>query len=80
MPVNDLRDWIDCIDGLGQLRRVDGADCDEGIGGLTDLYMEKVGRPALLFDRIPGYPPGFRVLSNVTTAPRARGRDPGDSA
>ena len=69
MPVNDLRDWIDRIDGLGQLRRVNGAGCDEEIGALTDLYMERVGRPALLFDGIPGYPPGFRVLANVTTAP-----------
>ena len=27
MPVNDLRDWIDRMDGIGQLRRVNGANC-----------------------------------------------------
>ena len=70
MPVNDLRDWIARIDALGQVRRVNGADCDEEIGAITDLYMERVGRPALLFDEIPGYPPGFRVLANVTTSPQ----------
>ena len=70
MPVNDLRDWIDRIDALGQVRRVNGADCDEEIGAITDLYMERVGQPALLFDEIPGYPPGFRVLANVTTSPQ----------
>ena len=70
MPVNDLRDWIARIDALGQVRRVNGAECDEEIGAITDLYMERVGRPALLFDEIPGYPPGFRVLANVTTSPQ----------
>jgi len=69
MSVRDLRDWIDRIDGLGQLRRVNGANCDEEIGAITDLYMERIGRPALLFDEVPGYPKGFRVLSNVTTSP-----------
>ena len=80
MPVSDLRDWIDRIDAQGQLRRVDGADCDEGIGGLTDLYMEKVGRPALLFDNIPGYPPGFRVALQRDHIARTSGRHPGHAA
>ena len=55
--------WVRCA-------RVNGAECDEEIGAITDLYMERVGRPALLFDEIPGYPPGFRVLANVTTSPQ----------
>lgn len=69
MPIEDLRDWIDRIDAIGELRHVTGANCDEEIGAITDLYMERIGRPALLFDAIPGYPRGFRVLSNVTTSP-----------
>src|SRR5262249_12100253 len=36
--------------------------------------------PALLFDRIKGFPPGFRILTNATTTPQraalALGIDP----
>ena len=68
MPVADLREWIERVDELGELTRVDGADTASEIGGLTDLYQWNMGNPALLFDHIKGYPPGFRVLSNVLTS------------
>jgi 4-hydroxy-3-polyprenylbenzoate decarboxylase len=68
MPVADLREWIDRVDAVGELTRIDGADAATEIGGLTDLYQWDMGNPALLFDRIPGYPTGFRVLSNVLTS------------
>src|SRR6266568_3517298 len=68
MPVADLREWIERIDALGELTRVDGADAACDIGGLTDLFQWDMGNPALLFDRIVGYPAGFRVLSNVLTS------------
>jgi UbiD family decarboxylase len=68
MPLADLREWIDRVDALGELSRIDGADTQSEIGGLTDLYQWDMGNPALLFDRIKGYPAGFRVLSNVLTS------------
>lgn len=68
MPVADLREWIERVDSLGELTRIDGADVATEIGGLTDLYQWDMGNPALLFDRIKGYPAGFRVLSNVLTS------------
>lgn len=68
--MRDLRGWIRAVEAIGELRRVEGAGCDWEIGGLNDVYMERVGRPALLFDRIPGVEPGFRVLSNVSTSRR----------
>lgn len=68
MPVTDLREWISKVERMGQLRRVTGANCEEEIGALTDLFMEKIGRPALLFEEIPGYPVGYRVLSNFATS------------
>lgn len=64
----DLRAWIAAVEEIGQLRRVEGANAESEIGAITDIYGKKMGRPALLFDRIPGYEPGFRVLSNITTA------------
>jgi len=68
MPVKDLREWIERIDAIGELTRVDGADTATDIGGLTDLFQWDMGNPALLFDRIAGFPGGFRVLSNVLTS------------
>ncbi len=68
MPVADLREWIERVDALGELTRVDGADTASEIGGLTDLYQWDMGNPALLFDHIKGYRAGFRVVSNVLTS------------
>ncbi|MBV9599289.1 MAG: UbiD family decarboxylase [Chloroflexi bacterium] len=68
MPVKDLREWIERIDAIGELTRVDGADPRTDIGGLTDLFQWDMGNPALLFDRIAGFPAGYRVLSNVLTS------------
>jgi UbiD family decarboxylase len=68
VPVADLREWIERVDAMGELTRVDGADAASDIGGITDVYQWDMGNPALLFDRIKGYPVGFRVLSNVLTS------------
>ncbi len=65
----DLRDFIDTVDQLGELRRINGADWDLDIGALTEMVAEGdlKGHPALLFDDIKGYPSGYRVLSNILT-------------
>jgi 4-hydroxy-3-polyprenylbenzoate decarboxylase len=63
----DLRDWIAQIEAAGELQRVNGAERMEEIGGIVDLYMRSTNRPALLFDEIPGYPKGYRVLGNILT-------------
>src|SRR3989440_245720 len=60
----DLRDWLRRIDDMGELRVVRGASADEEIGMATELAGRVHGTPALLFDEIPGYKKGFRVLSN----------------
>jgi 3-polyprenyl-4-hydroxybenzoate decarboxylase len=59
MPVKDLREWIDRIDAIGELTRVDGANIATDIGGLTDMFQWDMGNPALLFDRIAGFPSAF---------------------
>ena len=59
-----LRDWIEKVDGLGELLRVDGADWDAEMGTITHMLTEKSrgNAPAILFDNIPGYPKGYRTL------------------
>ena len=70
MSRTDLRGWIEGVDRLGELLTVRGADLESEVGGLTDVAMERIGRPALLFDELPGFPAGHRVLSNVLTSQR----------
>ncbi|TMJ21721.1 MAG: hypothetical protein E6G96_20510, partial [Alphaproteobacteria bacterium] len=52
----DLRSWLDALRGAGEVQEVSGAEREREIGGIVDLYMRKMGNPAVLFDDIPGYP------------------------
>jgi len=60
----DLRIIINQLSELGELEQIEGADWNLEIGAITELKGEQDG-PALLFDKIKGYPPGFRILSNL---------------
>jgi 4-hydroxy-3-polyprenylbenzoate decarboxylase len=66
----DAREWIAAVDALGELRRVGGASWQADIGELTQLLDQTEGAPCVLFDDIPGYPAGFRVLVNANGTPR----------
>src|SRR5919197_6757314 len=76
----DLRDFITAVERLGALRHVAGADPHYEIGGITEVAAGLPECPALLFDRIKGYSPGFRVFTNATVSPQraalALGLDP----
>ena len=63
----DLRDWLAQMEAAGEVQKVSGAERMEEIGGIVDIYMRQTNRPALLFDDIPGYPKGYRVLGNILT-------------
>ena len=58
----DLRSWLSGVEQLGELSRVDGADWNKEIGTLVELNAKMRG-PALLFDKIKDYEPGFRILA-----------------
>src|SRR5712691_1839305 len=59
-----LRDWLEQIERLGQLRYVHGANSETEIGAATDVLQHAPESPAAIFDQIPGYDPEFRVLVN----------------
>jgi 4-hydroxy-3-polyprenylbenzoate decarboxylase len=65
MANKDLRDWIKQVEAAGELQKIGGAERMQEIGAILDIYQRRTGRPALLFDDIPGYPKGYRVLCNV---------------
>ncbi len=60
----DLRQWLNIVDGFGELERIDDADWNLEVGTVAELiYRERSGlNPALLFDHVKGYPKGFRIL------------------
>ena len=60
--MQDLRDWLNEVEGLGELKRVKGADANLEIGLMTEVNGQRRGA-ALLFDEIPGFQKGFRVLT-----------------
>ncbi|MEE8515887.1 MAG: UbiD family decarboxylase [Alphaproteobacteria bacterium] len=70
MANNDLRTWIDELEAAGELRKVNGADREEEIGAIVDIHMRKMSNPAVLFDEVPGYAKGHRVLANILCSPR----------
>ena len=65
MQYTDLRDWIQQVDELGELRRVDGADWNLEMGAITEVYARNEPYPAIFFDEIKDYPAGRRVLVGV---------------
>jgi UbiD family decarboxylase len=60
----DLREWLTRVDSLGELKRVTGANSEEDIGSITEMLDHTEGSPSVLFDEIPGFKPGYRVLVN----------------
>ena len=65
---SDLRHFIDAVERLGALRRIDGADPAIEIGGITEVAAGLPECPALLFDNIKGHQKGFRILTNTTVS------------
>ncbi len=78
----DLRGWLEAVERLGELHRIDAeVDPIEEMGGLTYLVGKKEGSPVLLFAKVKGAP-GTRSLFNLLGTSQRRvalslGLDPG---
>jgi UbiD family decarboxylase len=70
LPKQDLRAWLAQMQAEDEVQAVTGANREEEIGGIVDFYQRRTGNKAVLFDEIPGYPPGHRVLANILTSTR----------
>ncbi|MDR7598062.1 MAG: UbiD family decarboxylase, partial [Armatimonadota bacterium] len=68
----DARDWLRQVEALGELQVVRGASWDLEIGVITEEVQKRRNPPgpAVLFDEVPGYPAGYRVLVNTLGSPR----------
>jgi len=69
LPYDGLRGWIEAVRKMGDLRIVEGADTKTDIGMATELVNHHTDAPTLLFDSIPGYKKGFRVIVNQFGTP-----------
>src|SRR5258707_1498297 len=63
-----LGDWIEGVKAAGKLKVIKGAEPKQEIGGIVDIYQRKMGNPAVMFDEVPGFPKGHRVLANILTS------------
>ena len=62
----DLRPWLKAVEDLGQLEVVSGGHWDLEIGALTEMILERLSAPpAVIFDAVPGYERGRRILVNM---------------
>src|SRR5215467_16160332 len=69
-PKQDLRVWLAQMQDAGELVTVTGADRDEEIGGIVDIYQRTMGAPAVMFQDIPGFASRHRVVANILTSVR----------
>lgn len=55
-PIQDLREWIDRVEALGDLVRVkEAVSCEEEMSAIGYLVAKQKPSPAILFDNIKGY-------------------------
>ena len=72
---DDVRQWLELVESMGELKRIDGADWDLEIGALTEVAGRGRGASAILFDHIKDYPAGRRVLVGmIESLKRVAGR------
>jgi UbiD family decarboxylase len=65
MPLQSLRDYLEQVEACGDLLRIDGADREEEIGALAEIVASTPGHPLVVFDKIKGFPPGYRVSAST---------------
>ena len=69
-PHEDVREFIERTERAGELLRIPGVDWKLEMGTLAEIvYQTKTqDPPAILFEDIPGYPKGMRVLAGATNS------------
>jgi len=63
LAYRDFRGFIEKAQQVSDWRLIENADWDNEIGALIEATAELDSRPMVLFDKIKGYPAGFRLVS-----------------
>jgi 3-polyprenyl-4-hydroxybenzoate decarboxylase len=68
-PHDDLREFIARADRAGEIAHIKGADWKLEMGTLAEIVNHaRPEPPAILFEDVPGYPQGMRLLSGATNS------------
>ena len=70
LPYHDLREWLAEAEKLGEVVTLTGYGTEEDIGLGSELVMHPDHAPCVVWDEIPGYPKGHRVLVNFFAGKR----------
>jgi 4-hydroxy-3-polyprenylbenzoate decarboxylase len=70
MIFDDLRGWLDQVKKFKEVELVKGALLEDELGTLVEIYQKEMEKPCLLFDEIPNYPKGYRILANSCSSMR----------
>ena len=75
MIFNDLREFLVQADSMGELKTLSNLHWDKEMGAITEMvYREKpTDSPALLFNKIPGYPEQYQCLYGMLASARRFG-------
>lgn len=68
--LEDLRGFINAAEKLSLVKKIENANCEEEIGAIADMLGNDANPPLLLYDKIKGYPEGFRIAANCTISPK----------
>ncbi|TAJ97310.1 UbiD family decarboxylase, partial [bacterium] len=75
MAMHDLRDFLDLLEKHGELQHIqEEVDWNLEMGAVTRRCYD-LGAPAALFEKVKGYPKGYRALG----APLGPSKTPGHS-
>ena len=70
IPYKDLREWLAEAEKLGEVVTLTGYGIEEDIGLGSELVMHPDTAPCVVWDEIPGFPKGHRVLVNFFAGQR----------
>jgi UbiD family decarboxylase len=70
MARDGLRTWLEEVRALGEVRDIPGVSWQEDIGRITEMFHHAEEGPVGVFDEVPGYPKGMRIVVNAVATRR----------
>lgn len=75
LEYTDLREFLALVETMGELKSISDLHWDKEMGAITEMvYREKpTDSPAMLFNKIPGYPEKYQCLYGMLASARRFG-------
>lgn len=70
-PFKDLREFVALAEERGVLKHINGADPHLEVGGIAEILAGHPAHYLGLFDRMAGYPEGYRMLTGTNVSYQA---------